>query len=147
MATIPVGNAVLNQVEAVHAGVNAAVCKISLSLTTSAGDVLRIGKLPHRAIPLETVFYPGAGFVSNGIHKFGVSASDACFLSSRSYSSGELVIRGNVTLAGLQEGSCLSRSDDAVQRFSYIVHTPAIALTVGHVGTLVVFYKVPGQPL
>lgn len=149
MATLNNGNAALNRAEAVHAGVNAAVCVISISAsgTTSAGDVLRIGKLPNRAIPLEVVFYPGAAFVTNTIHKFGVSASDACFLSSRSYSSAELVIRGNVSLAGLQQNSCLSRSDDAVQRFSYITHTPSSVLTAGQVGTLVVFYKLPGQAL
>jgi hypothetical protein len=39
-----------NQAEVVHAGVNAAVCSISMSATTSSGDVLRIGKLPHQAV-------------------------------------------------------------------------------------------------
>jgi len=145
MATIPVGNAVLNQVEAVHAGINAAECRISLSLTTSAGDVLRIGKLPNRAIPLDVVFYQGAAFPTNTIHKFGVSASDACFIASASYSAAVPVVRGNVSLAGLQRGGCLSRSDDAVQNFSYITTTPTAAVTVGYFGTLVVFYKLPGQ--
>jgi len=143
MATIPVGNAALNQPEDQIKGINAAVCRVSISATTSAGDVLRIGKLPNRALVSNVVFYPGAAFVTNTIFKFGVSGSDACFLSSRTYSSGELVVRGNVSLANLN----LSRSDDAVQQFTYITCTPTSALTAGNAGVLMVEYKVPGQAL
>ena len=49
----------LNQAEAVHAGVNAVVCSVSMSASSSAGDVLRIGRLPHQALPVDVVWYPG----------------------------------------------------------------------------------------
>lgn len=144
MANVNIGFTSTNQPEGVHAGVNAAVCRISISATTSAGDVLRIGKLPQRAIPLDAVFYPGAALVTNTIAKFGVSGSEAAFLSSKSYSTAGAVERGNVNLSTLT--ALLSKSDEATQRFTYITCTPTDALTAGHYGTLVVFYKVPGQP-
>jgi hypothetical protein len=140
----------LNQAETVHAGLNAAVCRVSISATTSAGDVLRIGRLPHRAIPLDVVFYPGAAFVDNGIHKFGLSGTDACFLASDSYSlafgaANGAGTRANVSPVGLE--AYLSRSDASPARYTYITHTPTAVLSVGHYGTLVVFYKMPGQSL
>lgn len=143
MANINLGNAAGNQPEFVGRGVNAAICRISLSVTTSAGDVIHIGKLPHQAIPLDVVFYPGAALAQNTIHKFGLSGSDACFLVSKSYSTA--VERGTVNLNLLE--AFTSVSDAAVQRYKWIVHTPTSATSVGHVGTLVVFYKMPGQTL
>lgn len=145
MANVTLGNAGLNQPESVHAGINAAVCRISLSATTSAGDVLRIGKLPNRAIPLEVVFYVGGAFTDNGITKFGLSGSEACFLTSDTYSAAPGIYRGDVNLQNLS--GVLSKSDEAVQRFTYITETPTAAVTVGYRGTLVVFYKMPGQAL
>jgi hypothetical protein len=145
MANVTLGAAGLNQPEDIVKGINAAVCRISISATTSAGDVLRIGKLPHRAIPLEVVFYAGAGFADNGITKFGLSGTEACFLTSDSYSVAPGVFRGDVNLQALS--SYLSKSDEAPARFTYITETPTAAVTVGHRGTLVVFYKMPGQSL
>jgi hypothetical protein len=128
-----------HQPEAVENGVNVAVCRISLSATTSAGDVLLIGKLPNGAIPLCTVFYTGAAFAANAIWKFGFSASQAAFLSSKSYSSA--VNMGDVGLANVQ----ISLSDDARVMFEPIVAVPAAVISVGHYGTLIVQYKMPGQ--
>lgn len=141
MATLTLGNAASNQAEVNHAGVNAAVCKISISATTSAGDVFRIGKLPHRATVLDAVFYPGAAFVNNGIWKFGISGSEADLLISASYSTAGAVRTGvSVTTA-----PDLSRSDADNQRYTYVTATPTAVITAGHAGTLVVFYKMPGQ--
>ena len=138
----------LNQAEAVHAGINAAVCKVSISATTSAGDVLRIGRLPNKAQVTDAVFYPGAAFVDNGIFKFGLSGTEAALLASHSYS----LAFGAAFGAGsrLNVNPLLlttSRSDDNAQRFSYITCTPTAVLSAGHYGTLVVFYKLPGQSL
>ena len=141
MATVTIGTAAVNQAEAVHAGVNAAVCRVSISATTSAGDVLRIGKLPHRAVVLDAVFYAGAAFVNNGIWKFGISGSEADLLISASYSTAGSVRTGVNVVAAPD----LSRSDADNQRYTYVTATPTAVITAGHAGTLVVFYKMPGQ--
>ena len=124
------------QPQTVHAGPNVAVCRISISATTSVGDVLRIGKLPNGAIPTDVVFYPGAAFAA-GIWKFGISASQAAFIASATVSA---VTRGNVGLSWN-----LSLSDDARVLFDHIVGVPSAAVTVGHQGNLVVSYVMPGQ--
>lgn len=124
------------QPQGLHAGPNQVVCRISLSATTSAGDVLRIGKLPNGAIPTDVVFYPGAAFAA-GIWKFGISASDAAFIASATVS---VMVRGNVALSWQ-----LSLSDDARVLFDYITGTPSAVVTVGHQGNLVVSYVMPGQ--
>lgn len=139
----------LNQAEVVLGAMGAAECVVSISATTSAGDVLRIGRLPHQAKVYDAVFYPGAAFVDNGIFKFGLSGTEAAILASHSYS---LAGFGAAYGAGtrLNVNPLLlttSRSDDANQRFTYITCTPTAALTAGHYGTLVVFYKLPGQSL
>lgn len=126
------------QAQAIHAGPNVVRCRISISATTSVGDVLRIGKLPNGAIPYAAVFYPGAAFVSNGIWKFGWSASQAALLSSKSYSlavnAGDVALTANISL-----------SDDARVQYEHIVAVPAAVITAGHVGDLVVSYVLPGQ--
>jgi hypothetical protein len=127
-----------NQAEVVHAGVNAAVCSISMSATTSSGDVLRIGTLPHQAVVLDAVFYPGAAAPGTLVSKFGVSGSEAALIASASNSS---IVRTNVNVTTLNT----SRSDDNAQRFTYITCTPTGVISVGNYGRLVVFYKLPGQ--
>ena len=133
----------LNQAEVVHVGINAAVCKISLSATTSAGDVLRIGRVPHLAIVLDSVFYAGAAHTDNTILKFGLSGTEAALLTSDTYSVAPGVYRGDVNVINLNT----SRSDLDAQRFTYVTCTPTAQVSVGHLGTLVVFYKLPGQSL
>lgn len=128
----------LNQAEAVHAGVNAVVCSVSMSASSSAGDVLRIGRLPHQALPVDVVWYPGPALPGGAVTKFGVSGSEAAFLASATNSA---VVRANVSVATLNT----SRSDDNAQRFTYITCTPAAAISVGNYGRLVVQYKLPGQ--
>lgn len=143
MATVTLGNVASNQPEAVHAGLNSARCRVSISATTSAGDVLRIGKLPNGALIDSVVFYAGAAHADNTILKFGVSGSEAAFLTSDTYSVANGIYRGDVNPVNLV--NILSRSDDAVQRFTYITCTPTSVVTAGHLGTLVVNYKIPGQ--
>jgi hypothetical protein len=141
MANVDIGlGAPAAQPQGLHAGPNVVVCRISVSATTSAGDVLRVGKLPQGAIPTDVVFYPGAAFVQNTIHKAGISASQAAFISSKSFSTS--VIRGDVALSW-----GLSLSDDARVLFDYITVTPSAVVSVGHFGNLVVSYVMPGQTL
>lgn len=139
MANVKVGLGAANaQPQQVHIGANTVVCRISISATTSAGDVLQIGKLPNGAIPTGSVFYPGPALTANGIWKFGWSASQAAFLTSKSYSAA--IEYGNVALT-----SNISLSDDAAVLFEHIVAVPTSAITVGHHGNLVVQYVMPGQ--
>jgi hypothetical protein len=133
--TLKTGN---NQAEVIHAGVNAAVCSVSMSATTSAGDVLRIGKLPHQAVVVDAVWYPGAALPGTAVLKFGVSGSEAAILTSATHSA---IVRANVNVSTLN----VSRSDDNAQRFTYITCTPAAVISAGNYGRLVVFYKLPGQ--
>ena len=139
----------LNQAEVVHAGVNAAVCKISLSATTSAGDVLRIGRLPHNAVIFDAVFYPGAAFVDNAILKAGLSGTEAAILASDSYSVAGF---GSPNGAGCRMNVSplllnTSVSDAHPVRYKHITVTPTAEWSVGHYMTLMVFYKMPGQEL
>lgn len=130
----------LNQAEAVHTGLNVIVCSVSLSATTSAGDVLRIGRLPHQATVVDVVWYPGAALPGTAVTKFGISGSEAALIASATNSA---IVRTNVTTALLNT----SRSDDNAQRFTYVTCTPAAVVSVGNYGRLVVQYKVPGQPI
>lgn len=145
MATITLGNASRNQPEAVNIGDNVAICRVSLSVTLSAGDVHRIGKIPHGAIPLDAIWYPGAAFAATGIAKFGTSASQELFFASDSYAeSGTLNYRCARNLGTAMQ---VSLSDDAMPRYDYLTMVGTAGISVGFVGDLIVYYKMPGQTL
>lgn len=145
MSTITLGLVDKAQPEAVHVGVNAALCRVSLSASWSSTDVHRIGKLPQGAIPIEAIWYPGSAFAATGIAKFGTSASAELFLVSDSYAeSGTTVYR---SIAQMGSSRQISLSDDAMPRFEYITMTATAGVSVGFVGELVVYYKMPGQTL
>jgi hypothetical protein len=145
MATITLGNASRNQPEAVNIGDNVAVCRVSLSVSLSVGDVHRIGKIPHGAIPLDAVWYPGADFAATGIAKFGTSASQELLFASDSWAeSGTSVYR---TVRKLGTAMQVSLSDDAMPRFDYLTMVGTAGISIGHVGDLLVYYKMPGQTL
>ena len=145
MATVTLGNANLNQPESGHIGVQAAVCRVSLSASWSSGDVHRIGKIPHGAIPLDCVWYPGAGFAATGIAKFGTSASQELFLASDSYAESGTSLYRNISQLG--SARQVSISDDANLPWDFITMVATAGVSIGHVGDLVVFYKLPGQTL
>ena len=153
MATLTLSNA--GQAEAVHVGCNVRVCRISLSVTVSAGDIHIIGRLPHGAIPLDAVFIPGAaiGGLSTGpAFKFGTSASQELFFASASYSVGTTGITGPLrTTRPLGSAQKISLSDDAMPRYENIVMVGSAGGTgvgsVGHQGDLHIYYKMPGQSL
>lgn len=142
MATLDTGNVARNQPGAVHVGVNAAICHISLSVSLSAGDVHRIGKLPHGAIPLDAIFYRGAGLEANGVLKLGTSASQELFFASDTYS-----VAVNRQITPLSLAQQISLSDDAMPRYQHIVMVGSAGISIGHVGDLIVFYRMPGQTL
>lgn len=147
MATVTLGNADGNQPEAVHIGVNVAICRVSLSATVSLDSTWRIGKLPHGAIPLDAIFYPGAAAPAGFVTRFGTSASTELFFASDSWA--EAAGTNYRTARQLGTARQISLSDDAMPRFEYITMGGgvAIAITVGHMGDLIVYYKMPGQTL
>lgn len=141
MANVKVGLGADNaQAESLHVGENVAVCRISLSATFSAGDVYLIGKLPNGAIPTGAVFYPGAANSGVAVMKFGTSASQELYLASATYSQAVAT-----STRPLGTRYAISISDDARVLFEYITMVPSAAVSVGHVGDLVVRYKLPGQ--
>jgi hypothetical protein len=140
MATKTLSN--VGEPEAVHIGVNAKICRISLSVTNSVGDIHIIGRMPHGAIPLEAIFYPATA-IGQTLTKFGTSASNDLFFASDTYSVGE-VYRNSRLLGSPKQ---ISLSDDAMPRYENITFVATEGATVGHLGDLVVFYKMPGQTL
>ena len=144
MANVKVGLGLDSaQAETVHVGEIALVCKVSLSASWSSGDVHYIGKLPNGAIPLEAVWYPGAAFAATGIAKFGTSASQELFLASDSYAESGTMRYDSVRKLGT--AMAISISDDAIAPFDYVTMVATAGVSIGHVGDLVVRYKMPGQ--
>ncbi len=145
MATVTLGNAASNNPETVENGSNPVICHVSLSVTLSVGDVHRIGKIPHGAIPLDCVWYPGSAFAATGIAKFGTSASQEFFLASDSYAESGTALYRNIRQLGTAKQ--ISLSDDAMPRFDWITMVGTAGISVGFVGDLVIWYKMPGQTL
>lgn len=143
MATVDLDAYTKGQPEMQEKGLVAAVCHVSLSLTLSAGDVHRIGKIPHGAIPLDAVWYPGAAFAATGIAKFGTSASQELFLASDSYAESGTALYRNIRKLGT--AMQISLSDDAQVRYEAITMVGTAGVSIGHVGDLVVFYRMQGQ--
>lgn len=140
MATVKVGlGRDSAQPERVHVGENVAVCKISLSASLSVGDIHLIGKLPNGAVPTRAVFYSGAATPEGGVlAKFGTSASQELFFASASHS--------NVfSTRPLGYAKQISISDDARVLYEYVTMVATGNISIGHVGDLIVYYKLPGQ--
>lgn len=147
MATVTLFNADKNQAEAVEKGLNTLICRVSLSATASLDSVWRIGKLPHGAIPVDAIFYPGAAAPAGFVTRFGTSASTEMFFASDSWA--EAAGTNYRTARQLGTAMQISLSDDAMPRYQYVTMGGgvAIGITVGHMGDLIVFYKMPGQTL
>lgn len=133
----------LNQPEAVHAGVNALVIKLSFSTTFSPTDTIIIGKLPVNAIPLDAVFFAGSGLGGATVLKFGVSASLSMFFASLTYSIDTRF--GSTKRLGIS--AQVSVSDDKMPRYANVTMVSAAGATLGYIGDLVIYYKVPGQAI
>jgi len=147
MATVTLFNADKNQAEAIEKGLNTAICRVSLSATASLDSTWRIGKLPHGAIPVDCIWYPGPAAPAGFVTRFGTSASTEMFFASDSWAEAA----GTNYRTARQLGTVMqvSLSDDVMPRFQYITMGGgvSIAVTVGHMGDLIVFYKMPGQSL
>lgn len=139
MATLNVGNSARNQPTANATGVNAVVFRVSLSASWSSGDVHLIGKLPHGAIPIDSIFYPGSASPAGFVAKFGTSASQELFLASATYS---VVTRGSRRLGYAAQ---VSLSDDLTVRYENVTMVATAGTSIGHVGDLVLYYVMPGQ--
>lgn len=140
MATKTLSN--VGEAEAVHIGVNAKICHVSLSVTNSVGDIHIIGRIPHGAIPLEAIFYPATA-IGQTITKFGTSASNDLFFASDTYSVGEVYRNTRLLGSAFQ----VSLSDDSMPRYENLTFVATAGSSVGFMGDLVVFYKMPGQTL
>jgi len=145
MATVIV--APVRQSEAVHVGINALIAHISLSASGSwsSGDVHVVGRLPQGAIPLDAVFYPGAAAAAGTVAKFGTSASQELFFASATYSQAAAPIYRLNRKIGVT--AQISLSDDARVLYENVVMVATAGVSVGHVGDLIVYYKMPGQTL
>jgi hypothetical protein len=123
------------------------IVRISLSVSFSAGDTYRVGKLPVGAIPIGCVLYAGAASGVALVAKVGTSASVSAFLGSLTYSNtgmSGINPAGNIAKK-LGTQAQISLSDEAMPRFDYVRFTPTANVSVGHVCDLVVSYKMPGQ--
>jgi hypothetical protein len=147
MATVTLFNADKNQAEAIEKGLNTAICRVSLSATASLDSVWRIGKLPHGAIPVDAIFYPGAAAPATFVTRFGTSASTEMFFASDSWA--EAAGTNYRTARRLGTAMQVSLSDDVMPRYQYITMGGGVAIdvSIGHMGDLIVFYKMPGQTL
>lgn len=144
MATVTLSN--VGQPEAIHIGLVTRICRISLSATASLDSTWIIGRLPHGAIPVDAVFFPGAAAPTGFVARFGTSASTELFFASDSWAeSGVLNYRTAGRLGTAQQ---ISLSDDFMPRYQNITMGGGVAIgvSIGHVGDLVVYYKMPGQP-
>lgn len=146
MATITLRSG--SQPESVHVGLNVLHARVSLSVSLSVGDIHIVGALPQGAIPLDAVFYPGAGFTNastGAIMKIGTSASNDMFFASATYSqTTQSAIRTTRVLGTLRQ---ISLSDDFMPRYDNVVFVGTAGFSIGHVGDLIVYYKMPGQTL
>jgi hypothetical protein len=135
MANLPMGNHAGNQPQMVHAGLNCELLRISASVSLSGADVQLIGKLPHGAIPVQAIYYPASQVVA----KFGISSSQEMFFGSATYSI------GTVSTRRLGFAMQVSLSDDVGQRHENIVGVFTGGASLGYIGDLAVFYRMPGQ--
>lgn len=129
----------LNSPAAQHVpGMGAAIFHISASLSISGGDTWVIGKLPNRAIPLFSVFYPAGQVVA----KFGTSASQELFFNSSTYSAGT-----NMGTNRLGRAFQISLSDDVAVNYETVTMVATGGISLGVIGDLLVTYVMPGQGL
>jgi len=145
MATVTLDRTAKTQPEAVEKGLNCLICRVSLSLTASLDSTWRIGKLPHGAIPVDAIWYPGAAASTGFVTRFGTSASTEMFFASDSWAETALVPYRTVRQLGTPRQ--VSLSDDTMPRFEYVTMGGGvgIAITAGYYGDLVIYYKMPGQ--
>lgn len=137
MATIDVANTAKVPPKAIHAGANQVAYRLSTSLTLSAGDVYRLGKLPHRAIVTEVVFFAGPALPATAVIKLGISASQELFFTSATRA---LAVERTAIAQGTRRVALVSFSDEAPVRYENVVAVATAGVSVGHQCDLVVSY-------
>lgn len=143
MATRQIASYGNNQPEGVHVGDNVLLIRISVSVTVSPTDTWLIGKLPTGAIPIDAIFYGGnATGAGTFVAKFGTSASPEAFFTSLTYSTAQYRPAATVLLGTRAQ---ISISDDAMPRYENVVMVASAGATLGYLGDLIVYYKMPGQ--
>lgn len=132
-----------DQPKAVHVGVNRAIMRVSLSATFSAGDIFYVGRIPHLAVVTDVVWIPGAAAAAAGVFHVGVngnSLSAEALMASASYSLAVYPSSAPLAVLGNRGRAQWSLSDERAVRYSDIAFTPEIAVSVGHIGDLVIDY-------
>lgn len=122
-----------------------ALYKVSLSVSLSVGDIHLIGKIPHGAIPVEAVWYPGPAAATGLVAKFGTSASQEAFFASDSWAESGVLRYTSVRKLGVQ--AQISLSDESPVRYDNVTMVATLGCSIGYVGDLVVRYRMPGQAL
>jgi hypothetical protein len=135
------------QPEAVHAGLNCMLCRISLSVSNSIGDIHIIGRMPRGAIPVDAIFYGGSAFTdasTGAIIKLGTSASTELFFASDTYSTNQdTALRCTRQLGTARQ---ISLSDESMPRYDNVVFVASDAgVSIGHIGDLIALYVMPGN--
>ena len=140
MATVRTSGHLASQAAANHTGLNVEVMRLSLSVSNSVGDIVHIGKLPHGAIPVDAIYYPGSAVAAATVAKYGTSASQDLFFASATYSTA--MVRCTRPLGTAMR---ISLSDDLGLRYENVTAVLTAAASVGFIAEIAVFYKMPGQ--
>lgn len=142
MATNRTADHLGKQAKAVHVGVNRAVARVSLSATFSAGDIYKIGRLPHGAILTGVVFLPGAANSGVAVFKVGIDGNSASYdalFASATYSAAIATSSVANSLGNRGKGQ-LSLSDERIVRYADVTFVPTAGVSVGHIGDVVLDY-------
>jgi hypothetical protein len=145
VATIKTAYGVVGaQPVAQHEGTNGLRVRISFSVSLSLGDIHQVAKLPHGAIPLDVVFYPGGSLAAaNAAFKIGTSASHEAFFLSATHTIATFEKR--ISATKLNAFTQLSLSDDVMPRYEHVVFVGSAGMSIGHIGDLVLYYAMPQQ--
>lgn len=127
--------------KALETGENVVLFRISLSTSWSSGDVHRIGRIPHGAIPTRAVLFPGTAIAGGTVAKFGTSANQVLFFPSATYSA---AVYTSTNVLGYQKQ--ISLSDDAMPRYENVVMVATAGVSVGYVGDLLIGYVLDQNP-
>jgi hypothetical protein len=124
------------QAKAVHAGLNTALFKMSLSVTPAALDTIEIGRLPYGAVPLKVIAYRDQADATQGAFSLGTSASFALIAASVAFATADRA----TALTPNPQAQRLSASASDPQRGIPLVVTALSGLSVGNQFHLAVQY-------
>lgn len=123
-----------------HSGVNQIAKRVSLSVSHSSGEVLKVAPLPNGAVVTDVVFYPGAALVANSVLRVGTSASAEMYMASATYTALVHASRG------LGDRFKISLSDDVPKLEEWLTLSPITQQSVGYLGDVIVSYIMDNVP-